>query len=119
MNRLSRVAIPLALVAFATARADSGTATKPLPPPTKFDLKAIDAYVESQLPAKGYVGLSLAIMRDVKIVFAKGYGNRSLEPVAPVEVDTPFAIGSITKQFACACILLLAEDGKLSVQDSV
>jgi CubicO group peptidase (beta-lactamase class C family) len=90
-----------------------------LKPPEAFDLKAIDAYVASQLPPKGFVGLSVAIARDGKIVFAKGYGKRSIEPPEPVEVDTPFAIGSITKQFVCACVLLLAEDGKLSVQEPV
>ena len=38
---------------------------------------------------------------------------------APVVPDTMFGVGSVTKQFACACILLLAEDGKLSVDDRV
>ena len=33
--------------------------------------------------------------------------------------ETPFAVGSVTKQFTCACVLLLAEDGKLSVDDKV
>lgn len=87
--------------------------------PKKFDLAAIDAYVAAQVKDKGFVGLSVAIMRDGKIVFAKGYGKRSLEKDLPVEVDTSFAVGSITKQFTCACIFLLAEDGKLSIDDPV
>ena len=37
----------------------------------------------------------------------------------PVTPDTRFAIGSVTKQFACACLLLLAEDGRLAVDDKV
>jgi CubicO group peptidase (beta-lactamase class C family) len=52
-------------------------------------------------------------------VFAKGYGQGSLEDERPVETDTLFAIGSITKQFTCALVLLLAEEGKLSLQDPV
>lgn len=111
------VALFLSLLAVAAGRGDS--AKKAPAPPKKFDLAAIDSFVAAQLPEKGFVGLSVAIMRDGKIVFAKGYGERSLDPPAPVEVDTPFAVGSITKQFACACILLLAEDGKLSVDDPV
>jgi CubicO group peptidase (beta-lactamase class C family) len=106
----------LAVLLLATGLASAGS---PPPKPEKFDLKAIDAYAQSQLPDKGFVGLSLAIMREGKIIFAKGYGERSLEPAEPVTVDTAFAIGSITKQFVCACVLLLQEDGKLSIKDPV
>jgi CubicO group peptidase (beta-lactamase class C family) len=88
-------------------------------PPKTFDLKAIDEYVAGQVQAKGFVGLSLALSQDGKLVFAKGYGKRSLQPAADVDADTPFAVGSVTKQFTCACILLLAEEGKLSVDDRV
>ncbi len=87
--------------------------------PKKFDLPAIDAYVAAQVRAKGFVGLSVAIMRDGKVVFAKGYGRRSLEKRLPVTADTSFAVGSITKQFTCACIFLLAEEGKLAIGDPV
>jgi D-alanyl-D-alanine carboxypeptidase len=97
----------------------TSAAPREIPKPETFDLKAIDAYVAAQFPDKGFVGLSVAIERDGKIIFAKGYGQRSLEPAEPVTTDTAFAIGSITKQFVCACVLLLAEDGKLSVQDPV
>jgi CubicO group peptidase (beta-lactamase class C family) len=91
----------------------------PADPPRTFALQAIDAYVEAQVRDHGYPGLSLAIVREGKIVLAKGYGKRSIEDGAPVEPDTMFAVGSVSKQFACACILLLAEEGKLSVDDKV
>lgn len=92
---------------------------KPAEAPSSFNLGGIDAYVAGQVRAKGYPGLALTIVRDGKVVFAKGYGRRSLESEERVEPDTLFAIGSVTKQFTCACILLLAEDGKLSVEDRV
>lgn len=88
-------------------------------PPKSFDLESIDKYVAELVRDKGITGLSLSIARDGKIVFAKGYGKRSREENVPVEPETKFAAGSVTKQFACACILLLAEDGKLSVDDHV
>jgi CubicO group peptidase (beta-lactamase class C family) len=91
---------------------------KPKAPKT-FDLAAIDAFVTSEVKEKGYAGLSLAILREGEIVLAKGYGKRLVEERAAVEAETPFAVGSVTKQFTCACILLLAEDGKLSVDDPV
>jgi D-alanyl-D-alanine carboxypeptidase len=88
-------------------------------PPKTFALEAIDEYVKAQVRDHGYAGLSLAIAREGKIVLAKGYGKRILEEGMPVEPDTMFAAGSLTKQFTCACILLLAEEGKLSVDDKV
>jgi D-alanyl-D-alanine carboxypeptidase len=94
-------------------------APKPTDPPKAFDLAAIDAYVAAQVREQGYAGLALTIMRDGKVVMAKGYGERLVEEGAPVEPDTPFAVGSVTKQFTCACILLLAEEGKLSIDDKV
>ena len=87
--------------------------------PKTFDLAAIDAYVAAQVRDQGYAGLSLAIMREGKVVLAKGYGKRLLKEGLAVEPETPFAVGSVTKQFTCACILLLAEEGKLSIDDKV
>lgn len=107
---------PLLLLAFLAAPpAARGEPTLP----ATFDVKAIDAYLEGQIKPDGYVGLSVALVRDGKVVLAKGYGKRSLKPDAAVETDTLFAAGSVTKQFTCACVFLLQEDGKLSIHDPV
>jgi D-alanyl-D-alanine carboxypeptidase len=90
-----------------------------LQPPDTFDLKAIDSYLADYLKAKNLPALSVAVVKNGQVAFAKAYGQRSLEDRRPAGTDTLFAIGSITKQFTCACILLLAEDGKLSVHDQV
>jgi CubicO group peptidase (beta-lactamase class C family) len=87
--------------------------------PEAFDVAAVDRYVAAQVKAKGFVGLSLAVVRDGKIVLAKGYGESSREDRTPVDADTAFAVGSITKQFTCAAALMLAEEGKLSLDDKV
>jgi CubicO group peptidase (beta-lactamase class C family) len=110
---LRRVLFLLIVLGSAPVRAEE------TPPPAKFDLGAIDAYVAAEVRAKRHPGLALAIMKDSKIVFAKGYGKRCLEDSTRVEPETPFAVGSVTKQFTCACILLLAEDGKLALDDPV
>ena len=113
MNRLLRPSLLVVLLAVCpAARGD-------VPPPSKFDPKTIDAFLEAQVRANGYVGLSVALVRDGKVVLAKGYGNRSLKPEGPVETSTMFAAGSVTKQFTAACVFLLQEDGKLSVRDPV
>jgi CubicO group peptidase (beta-lactamase class C family) len=104
------------MVSPSLARADKKDAPSL---PKTFDVKLIDEYLAAQLKAKRTVGLSVAIMKEGKFVLAKAYGKASLKPEADVDVETMFAAGSVTKQFTCACILLLAEDGKLSVHDKV
>jgi len=84
-----------------------------------FDTKAVSRQVADQLKSRGLVGLSAAVIRDGEVVLAEGFGARSLAGDEPVTPDTMFAIGSITKQFTSACLLLLAEEGKLSVMDKV
>ena len=87
--------------------------------PKTFDVPSIDAYLATQARLNSRVGFSVAIVKDGQVVLAKGYGKRSLADGRPVDTNTLFAIGSVSKQFTCACILLLAEEGKLSVRDPV
>jgi D-alanyl-D-alanine carboxypeptidase len=108
----------LAVLTLAAAPAPSLRAEAPEPPRT-FDVKAVDEYLAAQVRAKGFTGLSVAVMRDGKVVLARGYGKASLKGGEPVTTGTLFAAGSVTKQFTCACVLLLAEEGKLSVHDKV
>ncbi len=113
---------PIGLAVLASLAASSlapAQSSGPVELPSRFEVGAVDAYVSDVVQRKGLTGLSLAIVRDGKVVLAKGYGKRSLETGALVEPETPFAAGSVTKQFACACILLLFEDGKLSLLDKV
>lgn len=113
MNRLLRPVLFVALLSACPAAGGGPT------PPTEFDVKGIDTYLADQVKSNGYVGLSVAVVKEGKVVLARGYGKRSLKSDAPVETDTMFAAGSITKQFTAACVLLLADDGKLSPRDPV
>jgi D-alanyl-D-alanine carboxypeptidase len=87
--------------------------------PDTFDVSAIDAFLAGQVQQSNNAGLTVAVVKDGQVVLAKGYGKRSLEDGRAVETNTVFAIGSVSKQFTCTAILLLAEDGKLSVHDPV
>ena len=100
---------PLLLAARGSPGEHAHTEAEPPKPPEIFDVAKIDGYVAGLLEAKGFVGLSLAIVRGGKIVLAKGYGLASRETRTPVDVDTAFAIGSVTKQFTCAGAMLLAQ----------
>ncbi len=64
-------------------------------------------------------GYAIGIIKDGKLIFSKGYGYANLEYKIPMSPDSPFYIGSMSKQFTAACILLLQEQGKLNFSDPV
>ena len=59
------------------------------------------------------------MVKDGKTLFRKAYGMADLELGVPLQPDMVFRLGSITKQFTAAAILMLAEEGKLSLQDPI
>ncbi|HKW56300.1 MAG TPA: serine hydrolase domain-containing protein [Candidatus Acidoferrum sp.] len=75
--------------------------------------------VFSDFAKPGSPGCALAVYRDGKIVFAKGYGMANIEENVPLTPQSVLDIGSTSKQFTAASILLLEEQGKLSVHDDV
>lgn len=64
-------------------------------------------------------GAAVIVVKDGKAIFRKGYGLANLELGAPIEPDMVFRLGSITKQFTAVSILMLAEQGKLSLDDEI
>ena len=80
----------------------------------------IDRKVAEVLKETGAPSASLAVVRDGALVYAKAYGTASLgpPPLAASEAMR-YSIGSISKQFTAAAILLLAEEGKVSLDDRV
>ncbi len=79
----------------------------------------LDDYVLRAMREWEVPGLALAIVKDDAIVFAKGYGVRTLGRPEPVTEDTIFAIGSATKAFTAAALGMLVDEGKLSWDDPV
>jgi CubicO group peptidase (beta-lactamase class C family) len=82
------------------------------------DTSRMDQIVQSYVDAKQFMG-SVLVARGDAILFNKSYGMANLEWNVPNTPTTKFRIGSITKQFTAAAILLLEERGKLTVEDSV
>jgi CubicO group peptidase (beta-lactamase class C family) len=64
-------------------------------------------------------GCTVAVARDSKVLFAKGYGLASIKSRTPNTATTVMDIGSTSKQFTAFAILLLADEGKLSLDDDV
>ncbi|MFP5227539.1 MAG: serine hydrolase domain-containing protein [Acidobacteriota bacterium] len=79
----------------------------------------IDQVANQALQQTGVPSASVAIVRDGKIVYTKGYGKARLDPVEAAEPRMRYSIGSISKQFTAAAILLLEQQGKLSLDDKV
>jgi CubicO group peptidase (beta-lactamase class C family) len=80
---------------------------------------SVDRIVRETLAATGAPSASVAIVQDGRVVYAQAYGDADLAPRAPAAPEMRYAIGSVSKQFTAAAILMLAEDGKLSLDDPV
>ncbi|HEX8338113.1 MAG TPA: serine hydrolase, partial [Pyrinomonadaceae bacterium] len=94
-------------------------------PPTIFAqtleerLKEIDEYAAKAGREWKVPGFSVAIVKDDKVVFVKGYGVRELGKTEPVDKDTLFAVASNTKAFTSAALATLVDEGKLKWDDPV
>lgn len=77
----------------------------------------VDEYMNALVSARKYGGAAL-VARDGKTIVSRGYGLANAELNVPNTAQTKFRIGSLTKQFTAAAILLLQERGKLNVRDA-
>ncbi len=79
----------------------------------------IDGFMLREMSNRQIPGAALEILRQGRPVKTECYGLANLELGVPVTTNTVFEIGSLTKQFTAACILLLQQQGKLSVEDLI
>jgi D-alanyl-D-alanine carboxypeptidase len=79
----------------------------------------VDDYIKGEMDSHRIAGVALMVIQNGNPVKTAAYGLANLELSVPVKPETVFEIGSITKQFTAAGILLLAQDGKLSVDDKI
>jgi CubicO group peptidase (beta-lactamase class C family) len=79
----------------------------------------VDELIKTQMVEHQIPGLALTIVKGGKSTKTATYGFANLELRVPVTPDTVFEIGSVTKQFTAGLILMLAQDGKLSVDDKI
>lgn len=80
---------------------------------------SIDSIASSVLAATGVPSASVAVVSHGRLVYAKAYGSAKLDPLTPANADMRYAVGSISKQFTAVSILLLQQEGKLSLDDPV
>lgn len=106
------------LVVLAPAAACRAQTKTPAAASSEPDLARMQQIIQSQVDAKKFMGTVL-VERDGKVLLDQGYGYANLEWNIPNLPTTKFRLGSVTKQFTAASILLLEERGKLNVNDPV
>lgn len=100
------------------ASAQSASREAPVPASADAGLAGrVDAVAARALASGSTAGLAIGVSRDGRVLLSRGYGFANLETRTPVTADTVFRVGSITKEFTAACVLLLAERGRLSLDD--
>ena len=109
LRRFAIVTVAVVLLSAAWAQTPVSTA-----PPAD-----LDTYVASSMKTFDVPGMAVAIVKDGKIIVAKGYGVRKLGEPTPVDEFTMFGIGSNTKAFTTAALATLVDEGKLSWDDPV
>ncbi|MGB8011922.1 MAG: serine hydrolase domain-containing protein [Terriglobales bacterium] len=79
----------------------------------------IDSTVQQELTSTGIPSASIAIVQGATITYLQAYGQGRIEPRTPALPSMRYSVGSISKQFTATAVLLLAEQGKLSLDDPV
>jgi D-alanyl-D-alanine carboxypeptidase len=78
---------------------------------------AINRIGETSVSGRFAPSVVIGVERDGKTIYLRAFGDRTVDPNAPAQPSTPYMIGSNTKQFAAASILLLQDEGRLNVND--
>lgn len=122
MRRFASVFFLLVLTVSSYTSLHAQAATDYAAPVDKIssDLRAkMDAVANKVLEDTGVPSASIAIVQKGQIVYTQAYGKARLEPSMPATPRMRYSIGSISKQFTAAAILLLQQQGKLSIDDPV
>jgi CubicO group peptidase (beta-lactamase class C family) len=77
----------------------------------------VDAYIQAEMQKRHIPGIALLVIRDGKTIKQQGYGLANVELQVPVKPETIFQSGSMGKQFTATAIMMLVEEGKVSLDD--
>lgn len=112
MKRLSCVRVFVLCVLLVLVNISLAHAQNSVPPD-------FDAYAARTLKEFDVPGIAVAVVKDGKVVFAKGYGVRKLGDATPVDENTLFGIASNSKAFTAAALAMLVDEGKIKWDDPV
>ena len=97
----------------------SGSLAAPAADLTPEQVTAIDRYMAAEMRREDVPGVAVGIYSRGQILLAKGYGLANIELNVPVKAETIFQSGSVGKQFTSAAIMMLVEEGKIGLDDSI
>lgn len=83
------------------------------------ELKGLEAYIEDGMRDWGIPGLSLSVVKDGEVVWARGFGVRRLGHPEPVDADTLFNVASVSKAFNAAALGVLVDEGRIGWDDPI
>ena len=112
--RRSTQLLALLLLAMPVTAGAQGVNTLPPDLAAKVQAAVTDVMTRTHVPSA-----SVGIVREGKIVYTAAFGAARLSPALPATPEMHYAIGSISKQFTTACVMLLVQQGKLSLDDPV
>jgi len=110
-RRIILISVCLAFTTFANAQSEPQ-----LSPQLR---SSVDEIARQALKTTGVPSASVAVVQDGKIAYLQAYGDARLDPQTPATPQMLYSIGSISKQFTAAAILILQQEGKLSLDDPV
>lgn len=79
----------------------------------------IDAFVGQQMQSRRIPGAAIAVVEKGKVIYRKSYGTANLETDSPVKTDSVFELASLTKPFTATAVMMLAEEGKVQLDDPI
>ena len=110
-----RCLLAVAILFVLTRTGDSTSITALTPDQTA----SIDRYVKTEMKREQIPGLALGVYNRGRIVLAKGYGLANVELDVAVKPETIFQSGSVGKQFVSAAVMMLVEEGRVGLEDSI
>lgn len=81
--------------------------------------KKVDEYIRVEMEQQKIPGISLAVIRNGEIIYAKGYGLANVEHQVPVKPGTVFQSGSVGKAFTVMAVMMLVEEGRIALEDTI
>jgi CubicO group peptidase (beta-lactamase class C family) len=79
----------------------------------------LDSLIQREMKAQQIPGIAVAVIEDGKLLLARAWGYSNLETGTALDTSAVFELASVTKQFTAAAILLLAQEGKVGLDDPV
>ena len=112
-------AICFLIIVCSSAAVRAGAQDSAAPVLTPEQGTAVDQYMNAEMAKERIPGAEVGVYDRGQILLAKGYGLADIELNVPVKPETVFQSGSVGKQFVSAAVMMLVEEGKVSLDDSI